>query len=220
MIDTELEVHQRFGDSGVNEEHSLLGETSDQAGGGARIEPEVSICGMVNYSWGKIVQGGGVRSPVDKLTVPAGLAGEFSWMLEKVMSSHDANGESQCLVSVQELHGLTEQVVDGRNPVSYVTKQRLGVEAIVFGEHRTCHFEAEFLRCEDYEVLLRIVDKSCSFDEYVGISTKGCPRDSICFFGAESSGLSYLEFLLPVTNTIKVVIAINTIGCYKSNQKI
>ena len=56
MIDIELEVHQRFGDSGINEEHSLLGETSDQARGGARIEPEVSIGRMVNYSWRKVVQ--------------------------------------------------------------------------------------------------------------------------------------------------------------------
>jgi hypothetical protein len=100
MIYTELEVHQRFGDSSINEEHSLFGKTSDQVGGGARIEPEIGMGRVVNYSWGNVVKSRGVGSSVDELAVVGVLAGDLLWMLEKVMCSQETNGERQCLVSV------------------------------------------------------------------------------------------------------------------------
>jgi hypothetical protein len=55
MIYTELEVHQSFGDSSIDEQHSLFGKTFDQARGGARIEPEISMGRVVNYSRGKVI---------------------------------------------------------------------------------------------------------------------------------------------------------------------
>lgn len=39
VINKVFEVHQSFGDSRIDEEHSLLFQTCDQVWGGTRIEP-------------------------------------------------------------------------------------------------------------------------------------------------------------------------------------
>jgi hypothetical protein len=122
MIDKVFEVHQRLGDSCIDEEHSLLFKTCDQVRSGTRIEPEISIGGVVDYSWGKIVQSGSVCSSVDKSAISWVTACKLCRFLKKIMGSHDANGERQRLVLVEELHGLTEKIIDGRNAISNVTK--------------------------------------------------------------------------------------------------
>jgi hypothetical protein len=115
---------------------------------------------MVDDRWREVVKHWGIGSVVSQLTVVGTLTLNLHGMLQDVVSSKKGDSESQGVVGIEGFDWHTKQLVNRRKPISNITQQRLGVEAVILSELGTSDFGTKLLRGEDNIVGLWIVHKT------------------------------------------------------------